>query len=77
MLNLSDFNLASMTSCGAALRRIGNGAGSMEEVSDRIVRYFHDEFINPGTGEHCIVLARFFKTISYADLEPGLRDAAQ
>jgi len=77
MHDLRNFSLGSMTSCGAALRRIGAGAESMEEVADHIVRYFHERFVDPGTGEPSLVLARFFKTIDYASLDAGLQRAAR
>jgi hypothetical protein len=77
MHDLSNFDLAGMTSCGAALRRIGVGASSMEEVAGRIVRYFHDEFVDPRSRRPELALVRFFKTIEYRDLDPDLKQAVR
>ncbi|MEM9245083.1 MAG: hypothetical protein AAGA67_04995 [Cyanobacteria bacterium P01_F01_bin.153] len=62
------FSLKDMTICGSALRRIGIGAETMEEVASRIVGYFHDSFVHPDTGKPALALARCFKTESYDGL---------
>ena len=38
MCDLSSFGLRDMTACGAALREMGAGAESMEEVACQIIR---------------------------------------
>ena len=68
MYDLSGLTLKQMTECGAALRRLGDGAGSMEAAADRVVRFFHDHF--GADDERACVLARCYKTHPYADLEP-------
>jgi two-component system NtrC family sensor kinase len=67
MFNLTTFALTDMTLCGSALRRIGAGAGSMEEVAGRTVRYLYDNLVGEG-GERSCALVRFFKTHPYAAL---------
>jgi signal transduction histidine kinase len=77
MYDLANFNLGTMTECGAALRRLGAGAASMEEVAGRIVRCLYDSFVDPVSNERALALARLFTTLSYADLDEGLRDSAR
>src|SRR5437660_674552 len=46
MFELSKFTLKDMTECAAALRKFGGQASSMEEVADKIVRYFHENLVD-------------------------------
>ncbi len=73
MYDLTRFTLADMTRCGAAMRRMGQGASSMEQVAARIVRHLYDEMVEPDTGLRSLRLVRLFKTHSYGDLDIGLR----
>ncbi len=59
-----------MTRCGAALRRIGDGATCMEVVAARIVRLLYDEMVDRDTGLRSL---RLFKTHPYGDLGIGIR----
>lgn len=77
MYSLARFGLTEMTECGAALRKLGIGARSMEEAADRIVRYFYNQFIDPKTGQNAFALVRLFKTHSYSDLPPELQGIVQ
>ncbi len=43
MYDLSAFTLKDMTICGAALRQLGEGAASMEEVANRTVHYLFEQ----------------------------------
>lgn len=74
--DLSRFTLADMTRCGVALRRMGMGASSMEEVSDRLVRYLYERFQQPDGASAC-ALVRLFVTLPYASLEPSLQQFAR
>lgn len=76
MYNFSKFTLSEMTECGATLRKLGVGANSMEAVANKIVRYFHTQFLDPDTGKSALALVRFFKTHSYRDLPVELRQLA-
>jgi hypothetical protein len=77
MIDLKNFSLKEMTECGTVLRTIGQGAGSMEEVSGRIVRYFYDELMDTETGKNACSLVRVFKSHPYEDLDEELRRFAQ
>jgi hypothetical protein len=77
MFDLANFTLRDMTELGGRLRRLGDGAATMEEVARRVVRTLHDELIDGETGARACVLVRFFKTHPYAELEDGLRAFAR
>lgn len=70
--DLTRLTLREMTECGAALRRIGEGAASLEEVADRVVRFCYESLGGAG-GERACVLARFYLTRAYGELEPSLQ----
>ncbi len=73
MSHLGRFALSDMVLTSARLRRLSQGAISMEEVGRRIVDHLYDEFKDPETGERDCVLARFYKTIAFADLPAELQ----
>ena len=77
MYDLAKFKMSEMIECGSALRQIGAGAGSMEEVADRIVRHLHEKFRDPVAGGHECALVRFYKTHSYGELDSGLQEYAR
>ncbi|MEO0984342.1 MAG: hypothetical protein AAFY20_02215 [Cyanobacteria bacterium J06639_14] len=76
MYNLSDLTLSEMTECGATLRKLGVGSTSMEEVANKIVDYFHAQFLDPDTGQSTLALVRYFKTHSYGNLPVELQQVA-
>lgn len=73
--DLERFALSDMIVCGAALRGIGGGAETMEEVANRIVHYLHDR-LRDTAGERSCALVRFFKTEPFEALDQDLRSAA-
>ena len=75
--DINHFTIKEMTECGKALRMIGEGAKSMEEVADRIVRYLYDNLIDGETGMRACALVRLFKTHSYEELDTELQEFAQ
>ncbi|MDQ6888053.1 MAG: hypothetical protein M3068_12270 [Gemmatimonadota bacterium] len=77
MYDLSEFSLSDMTLCGRELRRLGYGARSMEEIAQRIVRYFRENFRAGTTADPECALVRFFLTVPYRELEPELQRFAQ
>jgi len=77
MYDLTRFTLRDMTECGLALRQFGLGVESMEEASNRIVRYLYENFCTKPTGEKSCALVRLFKTHPYEDLEVELAEYAR
>ncbi len=74
--DMANFTIRELTECGRAVRTMGVGASSMEEVAGRIVRYLHDTLIDGQTGERACSLIRFFKTQAYEGLDDELKDFA-
>jgi hypothetical protein len=74
--DVGNFTIREVTECGRAMRTIGLGATSMEEVAGRIVRYLHDTLIDGKTGERACSLVRFFKTHVYEGLDDELKNFA-
>lgn len=70
MHSLADFQMSHMIEGGQALRALGEGAESMEEVANRIVDYLYGHFGDPETGERDCTLVRFYKTHAFGDLDP-------
>ncbi|MGH7257769.1 MAG: response regulator [Nitrospiraceae bacterium] len=75
MPSLNNFNLRSMITCGAALRRIGEGAERIEQVAERMIRYLNETFTTV-SGEPACALARLFKTHPLDRLSPELQQIA-
>ncbi len=72
MYDLTTFTLKDMATCGAALRRLGADATSMETVANRTVRYLYDHLID-GEGTRATALVRFFITKPYCELSADLQ----
>jgi anti-anti-sigma regulatory factor len=67
MLNVSRPTVVdAVRSCGE-IASLGEGAGSLEEVARRIVRFFHERLVS-ADATRCCALARFYKMHSYAQL---------
>lgn len=77
MYRLTKFTLREMTECGAALRKLGVGATSMEEVANRMVSYFYNQFLDEETGQSAFTLVRLFKTHACGDLPCDLQQIAR
>ena len=77
MQNIKDFCLKDMVEFSAALRSMGTGAKSMEEVADRIVHYLHDNLVDQTSGKKNCALVRFFKTVPYDELDGELQEFAR
>lgn len=73
---LSRFALTDMIRCGAALREIGIGARSMQEVSERTVRHLFDS-LQDDDGNPACALVRFYKTHPVGELPEHLAAYAQ
>lgn len=76
MFDLTRFSLSEMTRCGMALRRLGEQASGMEEVGERIVRYFCEHLRTPDLARPACVLVRVFVTQPYAALDDAQRNFA-
>ncbi len=75
--DVTDFTIRDMTECGKVLRKMGEGAGSMEETAGRIVRRLYDTLIDGQTGMRACSLVRFFKTHAYEGLDDELQSFAR
>ncbi len=71
--DLPNFTAQDLKTCSTALRTIGSGARTMEELARRVVRYFYDRLVDKATRSKACVLVRFFKTVPYQELPPALR----
>jgi hypothetical protein len=74
--DLTTFPMSQMLECGAALRRLGQEAGSMEETANRIVDHLYERCVDPETGVPSLALVRLFKTTTLEDLDPDGREFA-
>jgi hypothetical protein len=72
-LDVSDFTLGAMLRTGIALRRVLRECGTLESAAGTVVRYFHEHCVDLHSGARSCALARFYATLPYAALEPGLR----
>ena len=72
MYDLTAFSLKDMTACGAALRQMGNGAASMEEAAQKMVRYLYEHLVD-AERERAAALVRFFITKPYDELNDELQ----
>jgi hypothetical protein len=76
MYDVTHFTILDMTLCGKAIRTIGIGAATMEEVSDRIVRHFFDNLVD-GEGNRACSLIRLFKTHPFDKLDDERKQIAR
>ncbi|MGB3509281.1 MAG: response regulator [Microcoleaceae cyanobacterium] len=76
MHNLTQFTLRDMVECGLKLRQLGNEAKTMEETSNRIIRYLYENFVDSDTGQKSCALIRFFKTHHFEALDTHLQEFA-
>lgn len=72
MYDLTTFGLKEMTHCGAALRKLGEEATSMEEAANRIIRFLYNHLVD-SDGERATAMIRFFITRPYHTLTDDLQ----
>lgn len=77
MHDLGDFSLRDAAECTAHVRRLGHGAGSMEEAASRIVTYLYDDLTDRRGGRRACALVRFYKTHPYGLLDAERRRFAE
>lgn len=71
--NLSRFGFNDMMDCRGRIRELfADDPATVEDVAQRAVEFFYQEFVNDG-GEPACALVRFFKTHPYRDLPDELR----
>lgn len=75
--DLAHFGLSEMTLVGTGLRRLGEGAVSIEQASQRVARFFCETFVDPATQRSEFVLSRCYKTHTLGDLPPDLSTFAR
>jgi hypothetical protein len=73
MHDLGDFSLRDVAECTARVRRLGVGAGSMEEAAGRIVTYLYEDLADQRGGQRACALVRFYKTHPYGLLDADRR----
>jgi two-component system, NtrC family, sensor kinase len=73
MYDLGRMRLADMTNASSRLRKLGLGAGSMEEASQRVARWVFESFGDAEKAEGGCVLVRVYKTHLFGGLPPELQ----
>ena len=71
--DMMNFTIREITECGRNLRKMGEGASSMEETANRLVRYLYERLIIGQTDRRACALARFFKTHTFENLDEELK----
>jgi len=77
MHNLANFTLHDMTACGAHLRNSVVNATSMEMASRDFVNYLYENLSIDKTDEKACAMVRFYRTLSYGQLDETSRDFAR
>jgi len=76
MYNINNLTISDIISCRNGLRDINKNAHSMEEVAERMTRYFYSQLVDGQTNKKACALVRIYKTIAYKDLDTSLRTFA-
>jgi hypothetical protein len=66
-----------MVLCGGALGRQVAGADNLEVAAATLTRSLQETLWDSTSNHSAAVLTRFYRTIAFASLEPGLREVAQ
>jgi hypothetical protein len=77
MYDLSRLNEGDVDLLGDALAAAGATASSMEEAADKMVNCLYENLADEVTGDKSCALVRFYKTHSYGQLDPELREFAR
>lgn len=75
MWGLAAFGVDDLEAYSKMARGLGAGAGSMEQVGQRIVQSLYDQFEGPD-GTRAFSLVRFYKTHRFDQLPPALQEFA-
>lgn len=76
MYDVNHLTISDIINCRNGLRDINKNATSMEEVAEKMVRYFYSQFTYDQTNKQACALVRIYKTIAYGDLDINLRTFA-
>ena len=71
--DLAGLRLSEMTRLGASLRAVSTGAQSMEQAAGRVVNLLYNELVDPAIDARACALVRFYLTMQYSSLDPGLQ----
>jgi PAS domain S-box-containing protein len=77
VFDLESFGLTDVLDCSAAIRRLGEGASSMEQAARAVVDYLYGNLVDKTTGSPALALVRLYKTHRFDELEPDLRSFAE
>jgi len=77
MHSLESFSISDMTDCASGLRKLGEGASSVQDVAQRIASYLYRQLGNDQTGRQDCALVRCFLTRAYGELDPQSQDCAR
>jgi hypothetical protein len=77
MYDLSRLSKADSALLGDALATAGSMASSMEDAADRMVKCLYENLTDRVTDEKSCALVHFYKTHSYGQLDPELREFAR
>jgi hypothetical protein len=77
MYDLSRLNETDCALLGDELAAAGSMASSMEDAADKMVRFLYENLTDKATGDKSCALVRFYKTHSYGQLDPELREFAR
>lgn len=76
MYSLRNLSLADLSAASGRLRKLGQGARSLEEAANRVVRFIYDEFGDGAGNEKPCALVRLYKTHRMGELPPTLQEFA-
>lgn len=76
MYNLKSFTFVEMNKVGVELRKIGESSKSIEMASNRIAKYFYNQFQDPDSQKPDFVLSRCFQTIPLKMLPKEIKEIA-
>jgi hypothetical protein len=77
MHELARFSLRDMIECSAAIRKLGDGATSMEHSAQRIISFLYGDLVDPRTLARSCALVRFYKTHPFGRLDDLRRRSAE
>ena len=74
--DVARFTAGDMVLCGSGLRRSAGGATSLEAAAGKIVDFLRKTLVDGVDGGPACVLVRFYRTVNFDALDPGLQRIA-